>query len=351
MQHEYRSIAALLCLLAIASASPLWAKDKDGGEGSKDLKNSSSLEVGARIDFADVNDDASTFDWGATSGGPTLKLSASSRTSWNPYGLSWLEIGPELEARAKAETTIIDSSAGGAFLAAESANLRALLGFGAEASFPLGSAKAKVGLLPLGGIGILDLDDADSDYLPAGASAEDFWFRVEPCAGFSAKGSAKLAALQLSAENRYLAAWDSGDAYGRDWTLGFEEGAKLGASYKLVDRGRLAISAELLAEYSLESRLVVPVEEFSAALRCDIDRKGLGKIEVTPIAWSSSSELPSLDASARQDLERQLSGRIEWEAPTKTGSWSLFLSFPYWADEDGTASSGEWSMGLSLKLE
>jgi hypothetical protein len=341
--------------LVLICALPGWSKGKsaEAKSASADLDSDSSIEITAKIGFADVDEDAATYDWGALSGGPVLKLAASTRTSWSPNGLAWLEIGPELMADAKVESETIESSSSssGVYLAAESANLRALLGFGAEVAFPVGSAKAKVGLLPLGGLGIFDLDDADPDYLTTGASAEDFWFRVEPCAGFSATGKVKLSAFELSVENRYLATWDSGDAYGRDWTLGFEEAAAISASYKLLDRGGLEIKAKALMDYSLESKLIVPTEEFSTGLRFDIDRKGLGRIKITPIAWSSDSELPNLDFSSREDVERQLSGKLEWEAPTKSGSWSVFLSFPYWADEDGTSSAGAWSMGLSLKLE
>jgi hypothetical protein len=317
--------------------------------GGSSVDNDSGLEVSASMGFLDV-DDSTSLDWGADSGSPELRAKAWSTSLFRLVALPWLELGPCVRAELGLDSGLSSLESGEPALAAEDFDVGLTAGPLARASCGFGELKIRGSLAALGGASILDLDDADSDYLPTGASASDFWFRLEPCLGYDAELSLRWRESSLSLGNRYLATWDSGDAYDRDWTLGFIEKAKLKARYELPSLGAIGLDANLTLDYSLESRLIVPVEKLEASLRLDAGLEGVGTIRISPLLWTGRADLPDLDPSAREDVEDQLSCRLEWEAPIKSGAWSAYIVLPYLATEDGEACPGTWELGLIARI-
>jgi hypothetical protein len=328
---------------ALALALPVLADD-----GGAKTRTETGLEASLALAFADM-DTSSTVDWGASSDGPGLRLEAWSETRFRVSGLSWLSMGPRFEAWADLDTDTVTPGSGNPYLVAESLFLRGLAGWGADASFALGSGKLKAGLTLLGGVGVLDLSDANEDYLTAGATAEYFWFRVEPCLAFDALVGYKAAAFKAKLHERAVFTWDSGNAYGRNWTPGFEEGLDAKASWALVDTKAFDLDLGCRADFSYESRIVVPVLMYSAALRADLAWKDIGSLAFSPLLWSFSEEVPDYDLSAAEDVERQLSTKLAWEAGSGASSWSISLLVPWWASEDGETQSGEWKLALAFK--
>lgn len=338
------AIAALICL---AAGLPAAAEGKN--EAAK-INAESTLSVSADIAFEDVNESASVLDWGPASGGPELRLDFLSLARFRLSGLDWLELGPNAEAVAKVGSDVVTPSAGDPYLVADNVSLRALAGWGADASFRIGAGKLKGGLVLLGGAGILDLSEADIDYLTTGAVAEDFWFRFEPCVGLEAAASFELLGLKASARNRYLFTWDSGSAYGREWSPGFEESLEARLGYGLINTKSFDLELKAAGDFSLASRLVVPVLKGSIALRADLDWRRVGKLKLTPLAYSLEEDVPDLDLAGAEDIERGLYGKLEWETKLASGTWSLSLDFPWWATEDGEATSGQWKLAIGREL-
>jgi hypothetical protein len=346
-----------ICGLVLLGA-PLLAKDKDA-KASR-IEVDSGAELSADLAFRDVDSNGSILDWGADSGGPELGFEAWARARFSHSGLAWLRTGPEFEASARLDTEVsvastasteTDSVATNPFLVADGMDARGLAGWGADASFRLGTGKLELGLGLLGGLCVLDLTGSDTDYLPSGADATDFWFRVEPSLAVDASLSYDLPSLELSAENRYLAAWDSENAYGEAWAAGFEEKAEFGVAYKAFNSGSFDWRARAIAKYSLESRLIEPVRKIALGLRSDLKWKDFGKLAVSPLVWTDKAKIPDLSAmSSAEDIERQLSAKLEWESPGGSGSWSCSLEFPWAAWSDGEAISGTWELGLSWRL-
>lgn len=339
-----RLAAILSAGLIIAPALPLAADQGADGTGTE-----AGMEASLSLAFADKDTSGSTFDWGASSGGPQLDLGLWSTTRFGVAGLPWFRMGPSFEAEVSVDTATVTPSSGDPYLVADSAFLRGLAGWGAEGSFPAGPGKLKAGLTALAGLGVLDLSDADSDYLEAGATAEYFWFRVEPCLGLDAALGYKTGAFDAKLHERIIFTWDSGNAYDRDWTPGFEEDLEAKAGYRVFDARGFDLDLRALADFSYASRIVVPVLKYSAALRADLDWKDVGTLRLTPLAWAFRAEVPEYDLSQASDLERQLSARVEWEGKLGDGTWSAWLALPWWASLDGTESAGEWKIGLSWK--
>jgi hypothetical protein len=312
-----------LLLLGVLSLSafPLIAEeakpvDQEGGKPKRD----SGLSLDSSVAFKDVDSTDSTFDWGPDSGGPEFTLEAWSRSRYAVGGLPWLRLGPDFEATSKLDTDTV-TEGNDPYLVADSFSLRALAGLGAAAGLSLGPGKLGLGLSLLGGIGVLDLSEADSDYLETGADPTDFWFRVEPCVGLDASVSYKIKAFEARMRDRYIIAWDSGSAYGRTWTPGFEEAADARLSYELIDGKKFGLCLRALGDFSLNSKLVEPELKYGAAFRVDLSWDKLGELKVKPVAWSYDADVPGLSLSAAEYVERQLSGEVEWEAPGRFGDW------------------------------
>jgi len=347
MRRGIRAAVALVAGLAI-SYSPIWAK----GDGIKENKveTDSGMEASASFAFEDV-DDSSSMDWGAASGGPEFDFELWSLSRARMPGMPWLATGPVFEVDGRIEAAVATVS-GEVFLAADGMELRGLVGWGGDASFTAGTGEIKAGATILGGIGVFDLSDADSAYLPSGADAESFWFRVQPCIGADASFTYKVAKLELRAQDRYLATWEAETASGIDWDMGFEERLELKAIYALRDAGAFSFKGRAGADFSLESRVIAPVLKYSVSIRGDLEWKGVGALELSPAIWTYKAKVPDLsDFGTRDAVERQLSGKVEWESEIKDGSWSMALRFPWIADEDGSSVSGEWELGASVKLD
>jgi hypothetical protein len=343
-----RISAAIACAAALAMACPaLGAMDGDAKRSKVEVD--SGLEASAKIAFEDV-DDSSATDWGAASGGPEFGFKAWSSARARTTPIPWLAMGPSVEVAGKVDTDV-DSTSEDPYIAIDGFDLRALAGWGADAEFKTASGKVKAGLTILGVLGVFDLSDADSAYLPADANAESFWFRVDPGVGADARFEYETGRLKIEARERYLATWEAETASGIDWDPGFEERLEAKAVYSAPGSGPVWVKARANADLGLESRVIVPILEYSIAVRCDIGWKDYGALKLSPAIWSYKAEVPDLgEIGRRRDAKRQLSGRIEWETETKDSSWSLSLRFPWFADEDGEASAGEWELGVSVEL-
>ena len=315
------------------------------------LSVDSGLKTSAELAFSDTDASDTGIDWGAASGGPEIELDAWSKARLRLAGIPWLAIETFVEASGKIKSATLGSATGDPYLAAESAAFAGLVGSGIELSHNFNGYRIEVDASPVVGLSLLDLSEADSRYLPVGAVAGDFWFRVEPRAGADIALTLKSGDLRVEAKGRYLFLWDSGAAYGRDWALGFEEKAELELSYPIAKSKDYSLKATASGDFSLESRLVAPVMKFQAAPRLDLSIDRLGSLRLTPFGFAHRSELPGLDISKADDVKRSLSAKIEWESDLPDGEWSLFLRAPLWADEDATAVAGEWALGLGWKVE
>jgi len=349
-QYQGRIAAALPVLAALLlAAGPLCAEGA-GSKAESPVKTDSGLEAGMEFDFQDVDATAEVLDWGPGSGGLGSDGDAWSSTRFSFPGIPWLAMGPDVEAAWELDTDVVTPDDGNPYIVLESATLRGLAGWGGDAAFQLGAGTMKAGAKLLGGLGVLDLSEADADYLTSGAVAEDFWFRVEPCLGLEASCRYGLAGWDLRLRNRYLATWDSGTAYGRDWSSGFEEKLDWKSMFRILDGKELEWKAGATGDFSLESRLIVPHLKYSCAACSELDWKGIGVLKVRPVEWSFKGDVPGLEFASMEDTKSLLSGRIEWEAYVKGGSWSVYLECPYWAAEDEAVSCGEWTLGISTRL-
>jgi hypothetical protein len=342
-------IAAAACAAAMTLAAPaLWAK----GDGTKEneAKIDSGLEASAKLAFEDV-DEGSATDWGAASGGPELGFRLWSDARARMTELAWLTMGPSFEVECEIDTASI-SAAGEPYIAADGFDLRGLAGWGGDARFPTAAGRFEAGLSILAGGGIFDLSGADAAYLPSGADAQSFWFRVEPMVGADARIAYMAGSLELRARERYLATWEAETSSGIDWDPGFEELFEIKAIYSAAESGALWIKARAGADISAESRVIVPVLKYSVSVRGDLGWKGVGALKLSPLIWSYKAKVPDLgDFGARTNVERRLSGKVEWESEGKDAAWSLGLRFPWTAEVDGETASGEWELSASLELD
>jgi hypothetical protein len=340
----------ILLVAALAAFYPLAAADSKSEAKKDKLTVDSGIEATIAVEFADVNDETATVDWGPGSAGPEFELEAWSSARFTIPDVFWFSMGPDAEAEVRTETEVVTPSVGNPYVVLESLGIRGLLGWGMDAALNLGNDKVKGGVTLLAGVGVLDLDEADVSYLPTGASAEDFWFRIEPCLGLDASVSYKMTGMELRVHNRLLSTWDAGTAYSRSWSPGFEEGVDFSVSYRLANAGdfdwRLAASGEA----SLESRLIVPRLKYSLSLQTELDRKKVGSLKLRPLEFSYKADIPGLDPAQIEDTKARLTGKVEWAPDADFGSWSLYLVVPYWAQDDGAAASGEWEIGVSTKL-
>jgi hypothetical protein len=335
---ERRMSAALACAAALAIALPAHCAAD------------TSIEASVKLAFEDV-DASSATDWGAASGGPEFGIELRSSARERAASIPWLVLGPSVELSGKVGTATVSQS-GEPYIEADGFDLRALAGWGANAAVATASGKIEIGLSLLGGLGVFDLSDADSDYLPAGADAESFWFRVDPAVGAEARFAYEAGRLEIEARQRYLATWEAETASGFDWDPGFEERLEAKAAYEAPVPGPVWVKARASADLGLESGVIVPELKYSLSLRCDVGWKGAGALKLSPAIWSYKAELPDLGAiGTRRDEKSQLSGKIEWETDAKGSNWSMSLRFPWLAYEDDEAAEGEWEICASVELE
>jgi hypothetical protein len=341
--------AALACAAALTMACPAFCAAEGNAKGNK-VEVDTEIRASAKIAFEDV-DESSAIDWGAASDGPEFGVALRSSARARMASIPWLAMGPSIEVSGEVDTDVYSTS-GDPYIAISGFDLRALAGWGADASIKTASGKIHVGLSLVGGMGVFDLSDADSAYLPAGSDAGTFWFRVDPAVGAEARFEFEAGRLEIDARERYLATWEAETASGFDWDPGFEERFEAKAVYEAPFPGPVWVKARASGDLDLESGVIVPSIKYSMALRCDIGWKDVGALKLSPAIWSYKAELPDLgELSTRRDEKSQLSGKIEWETDAKDSRWSLSLRFPWLAYEDGEAAEGEWELGVSLELE
>ncbi len=351
--HRYSLSRAIACVACLALwAAPLCAKGDGSKDGSKTdlVKTESGSELELDFSFANAFGSGSSLDFGPDSGGPELGVSAWTKSRFGIERLPWLRTGPEVSATGELGTDVITPSSGEPYLVISDVSLLALAGWGADAKFHDGIGELEFGAALLGGLGLYDLNEADVDYLASGALAENFWYRVEPNLGVDAFGSYKASSFEARFYNRYLSSWDALDAYGSSWPRSFAEACDLKISFGLLESGPWSIKARFLGELSIESRLIEPVLKYSTGLRLDLGRKRVGELKLKLVEWSYKAKAEDFAFSSSSDVERQLSGGLQWDSELGEGEWKVGLTFPWWADDSGETCPGTWKLAISRSL-
>jgi hypothetical protein len=336
--------------VGLAMSSTAYAEKSDGKK--TDIKHASGIEFETTLGFKDVDSSSDVFDWGVDSKGPEIGFEAFSGFDFGVPGISWLRTGPTFLSSGELDLETMTTVGGAPYLVGESYRLMGLLGWDAKGRWNIDGTTLKADFTALGGVDVLDLTDADADYLPSGADAGDFWFRVLPCLGFGLDGSYTFSILDVTFANRYLATWDSGTAYGRSWSAGFDEKLDLSISARVVDAEAFDLSLKASAGYSLVSGLIDPIQKINARLRTDLMWKDAGKLKLTFFQWTEKASLPDLNFAAAEDVERQLSSSIAWETRAASlAGWTIGLSVPWYAWVDGAACPGAWQISFSRSIE
>jgi hypothetical protein len=344
-QIHIMAIAATLA--AVLSPVAVFAEKADAKASG--IKGKSSIEISTSMGFKDADDSASVLDWTVDSKGPEVEFTSQSGFDFQtPFG-EWLRMGPSFYARGDLELLTVTPTSGNPYLVGEDYNLLGLVGWDIKGSWKTDALKVTAILTPLGGVDVLDLTDADTDYLYTGADPADFWFRVLPALGFGVGATGKVSFLEAELYNRYLTTWDSGTAYGRSWPLGFDERFKGSLAATVADGDEFGAQVKFLFDYSLKSNLIEPKQKIAALLRADLGWKDSGKLKLTALQWTDEADIPGMKASATENIERQLSSGIAWEASGRA-DWTVGFVFPWFATLDGESSSGVWTLYYSCKL-
>jgi len=344
-----RQLPTLLLAILLSACMTLgvFAEKNDATESA--IRGDSSVEIGTTVGFTDVDSSDSVLDWGADSNGPDIGFKAKSGFSFAVPSVTWLRMGPSIMASGNFDLMALSTTDGDPYLVGQAYDLLALVGWDLEGAWRAGELAVTATLTPLGGVDVLDLTDADVDYLYTGADPADFWFRVLPCLGFSVDATVKRAPFEIELYNRYLTTWDSGTAYGRSWSLGFDERCKISLTAAAVDTDGFDLRFRLLADYKLKSNLIEPSQDHGVGLRSDLAWKGVGSLRLTVLRWTSESDLPALNFAAAENVENQLSSGIAWVASGR-GDWSIAFAFPWFATLDGAAADGVWSLAFTCKI-
>lgn len=344
-----------LAILALVLVSGAQAKDKDEPEaGSADfaLKTAGSATLGSELAWSNDGSSAAT-DWRAEKNGLEFSLDADGSLDLTFRTIPWLRTGALFSlAGSGAFNTQTDSGVDPVMVLAE-ADLTGLLSWYVATELQQADLTWDALVSIDGGGRVLDLTDSDSDYQPDDTDGESFWFRVLPAGGSHQKLTVSRGkSWSVEVKHRVLFWWDAETSYGRNWNLGFDEGAEI--------TGRIAVFrspwgngfAEVTTQEKLSSGITVPTVKGILGARVAFEDKKF-RLRLTPVRLESRADVPDWDW-AQADRETQLAGGVDCRLPLAAGNWQVSFQWPWqaWGNEGQPDESlKQWKLSWTIELE
>jgi hypothetical protein len=359
------SRAAWVALLVLLLTPGLGAKDKEKDKvsaptateepdtSSVSVRSTGSVETETSLAWYNAGT-ASATDWRAAHNGLKFGLDAEGSLDFTFRDLPGLATGALVHLDGTSEANTKSPSGSDPYLVVADVDATALASWYLGTTFQGSGVSQTFRVTADTGVRLLDLSDADTAYLPSGADAEAFWFRVLPVVGSSQRWtfSPVSGAWMLRAQNQLLLWWDAETSYGRNWNLGFQETPEIVLSAHLVRQRSFDWDAELSWSQDWDSGIVLPSVKNLVGLRTSLEAKKAGRLRLTPAFFQTKADLPSFLFSRAQDVENLLGGKVDWLVDLGSVRWGCALEWPWAAWDAHTAQESlkEWKLTCRIDL-